>query len=118
MKPNSKWIEDWQIGEAPTREWNVSSELLSLFIDFWDAQALDDKSKTTRNRYSGSLHALGSYLVEQAIADSGLNKTTDELLSKHIGSGDGPLIFHDNEDWQGELDTVCRKLNRHIRKKC
>ena len=117
MKPNSKWIDDWQIGEAPTREWNVSSELLSLFIDFWDAQALDDKSKTTRNRYSGNLHALVSYLVEQIIADSGLNKTTDELHSKHIGSGDGPLIFHDNEDWQGELDTVCRKLNRHIRKK-
>jgi hypothetical protein len=47
-----------------------------------------------------------------------LNQTTDELRSEHIGSRDGPLIFHDNEDWQGELDMVCRKLNRHIRKKC
>ena len=72
MKPNEKWIDDWQIGLNSDRERNVSCTLVNLFADFWKTQGLDEKSKTTRNRYSGGLHSLDGYLVELAILDDGL----------------------------------------------
>jgi hypothetical protein len=117
MRPNAKWIGDWEIGVKPSREGKISIDLLNFFMDFWDQGQLEGKSKTTRNRYSASLHALGGYLVKQGISDQNLNKTAYELLSEHVGADDGPLIYHDNEDWQKELDMVCRKIYKHIRKK-
>lgn len=57
-------------------------------------------------RYSGALHALGGYLVEDAISDGGAGMATDELLSEHVGPYEGPLIHHDNEAWQNEIGTV------------
>lgn len=116
MIPNSKWTKDWQIGEDPSREKKVSDDLIRLFIDFWKCQGLDKKSKTTKNRYSGSLHSIGGYLVEQAISDDGVDKTTQELLSEHIGPFEGPLICHDNETWQNEIDMVSRKLHKYLKK--
>ena len=114
MKPNEEWIEDWRIGVDPAREREVATELVSLFAEFWNVQTLDDKSKTTRYRYSGGLHALGGYLVEQAISDDGLGMTADQLVSEHVGDDGGPLIAHDDEAWQDEIDMVCRKLCRHM----
>lgn len=26
-----------------------------------------------------------------------------------------PLIYHDNEDWQNEIDMVCRKLYKYFK---
>jgi len=118
MKPNSKWIDDWRIGEEPSRESQIANALLEVFVDFWDSNALGDKSKTTMNRYSVALHALGGYLVEQSISEGGLDKTIDELLSEYVGPYDGPLICHDNEVWQEEIDMVCRKLHKHLKRKC
>ena len=118
MNPDKEWTKDWRIGENPSRERDVSGDLLGIFTDFWNAQGLDNKSKTTRNRYAGSLHAIGGYLVEQAISDDGADKTAKQLLSEHIGPCDGPLIHHDNETWQNEIDTVCRKLYKYIKIIC
>jgi len=118
MKPNIKWIDDWQIGVNPSREDQISIDLLNFFLDFWDKEKLEEKSKTTRNRYYASLHALGGYLVEQGISDEDLNKTTYELLSEYVGADDGPLIYYENEDWQAGVDMVCRKIYEHIKKKC
>ena len=116
MNPNIKWIEDWRIGENPSREKDVSKDLISIFSDFWNDVGLDKKSKTTRNRYAGGLHAIGGYLVEQAISDDDSAKTALELLAKHIGPYEGPLIHHDNEIWQEEIDMVCRKLYKYTLK--
>ena len=69
MKPNSKWINDWHTGIESAREAAISAELLKYFMDFWDKMKLDEKSKTTKRRYSSSLHALGGYLVEKATSD-------------------------------------------------
>lgn len=66
MKPDRTWVTDWRIGEAPSREQEVSRELLRIFIAFWDAEGLGKKAKTAQYRYSAALHALGGYLVEQA----------------------------------------------------
>ena len=118
MKPNNKWIDDWQIGEQPSREKDISTDLVKFFVDFWSKQKIDEKSKTTRTRHLSSLHAIGGYLVEQSILYEDLGKTANELLSKYIGSYDGPLIFHDNERWQGEVDMICRKIHKYMNGKC
>lgn len=118
MKPNSKWIDDWQIGVQPSREKDISTDLVRFFMEFWCKQKLDEKSKTSRNRYLSSLHALGGYFVEQAISAEDLGKSADELLSEYIGAYDGPLIFHDNERWQDEIDMVCRKIYKYMKAKC
>lgn len=114
MKPENKWIDDWNIGIVPSREHDISVKLLNYFENFWNDQNLENKSKSTRNRYSSALHALGGYLVEQAISAGSINKTADELLSDCVGSDEGPLIHQDNEDWQDELDMVCRKFYKFI----
>lgn len=113
MKPENSWIKDWRMGVDSAREVAVATELLAFFIESWHALDMEHKSKTTQNRYAGAMHALGGYLVEQAISDEGRNKTADELLSKALETDEGPLIFHDHETWQSELDTVCRKLHRY-----
>jgi hypothetical protein len=117
LKPNKKWIKDWQINENPLRERNLSHDLLRLFTDFWDAQGLDEKSKTTRNRYAGSLHALGGYLVERGISKDEADMNADELFYEYISPYEGPLIHQDNETWQEEIDMVSRKLYKYMESK-
>ncbi len=114
-KPELFWIDDWEIGEEPEREQMISKELLECFRAFWDAQELDGKAKNTRNRYSDALHALGGYLVEEAISEDGLRMTTNELLSDNLDSLEGPLIHQDEQTWQEEIDMVCRKLYKHLK---
>ena len=115
MKPNNQWLSDWHIDIAPSREIAVSEELLRIFTRFWDAQGLDEKSKTTKNRYAGSLHALGGYLIEMAVNEDYQSMSGRELLLEHIDENEGPLIHQDNEVWQAEIDMVCRKLYRYLR---
>jgi hypothetical protein len=114
MKPNINWINDWQVGVNSSRETAIAKELLNFFQDLWDKMKLDEKSKTTRNRYANSMHALGGHIVEQAISLGDLGKTADDLLEEYIGPDDGPLIFQDNENWQDEVDMVCRKIYKHM----
>lgn len=117
MKPDYGWIEDWRIGLDPNREREVSDGFISIFADFWKTQALDDKAKTTQNRYAAALHSIGGYLVEKAISEEGRNKTYYELVSESICPDDGPLIHFDNETWQNEIDMVSRKLYKYMRNK-
>nr|VFJ46487.1 MAG: hypothetical protein BECKFW1821A_GA0114235_101310 [Candidatus Kentron sp. FW]VFJ47981.1 MAG: hypothetical protein BECKFW1821B_GA0114236_100366 [Candidatus Kentron sp. FW] len=116
MKPNEKWIDDWRIGMKPSTEGELAGDLLKFFTDFWDRQKLDEKSKTTRNRYAGSLHALGGHLVECSIFDDDVDKSLHDLLFECVGPDGGPLIFPDDESWQNEVDMVCRKIYKHMKK--
>jgi hypothetical protein len=115
MKPNREWIDDWRMGVKPSRENQISTDLLDFFLDFWAVEKLDRKSKTTMNRYSTSLHRLGGYLVEQAISDDDSEKTAYELLSEYISPDEGPLVYHENENWQDEFDMVCRKIYKYMK---
>ncbi|HDQ40506.1 MAG TPA: hypothetical protein ENN39_05685 [Desulfonatronum sp.] len=72
-------------------------------------------AKTTRNRNSGALHALGGYLVEEAISEDGLDMTTNELLAEHIDTEGGPIIHLHEQTWQDEIDMVCRKLHKRLK---
>jgi len=117
MKPDPTWARDWQVGLAPAREAAVSRELIGIFTAFWEAAKLDEKAKTTRSRYAAGLHALGGYLVERAASSEADVESVEKLLLEAIDTDEGPLIHHDNEAWQRELDTVCRKLHRYLRSK-
>ena len=101
MKPNRQWIDDWRIGIKPSRENRISTELLDFFLDFWVAEKLDEKSKTTRNRYAASLHALAGYLVEKAVHDDDSGKTAYGLLSEYISPEEGPLVYYRAREWEG-----------------
>ncbi len=115
MRPNNTWTEDWEIGLKPKKEAKVSRELLDIFTTFWDSADLDSKSKTTQRRYSNGLQALGGYIVEKAVDEfEDKSKSTYQMLIDEIDAGEGPLIFYDNEEWQRELDTVCRKLYKYV----
>ena len=114
MKPETKWVTDWRYGIEPNIEKMTSEELLEIFRDFWNVASLEIKSKSTKQRYAGALHALGGHMVEEAGNGNRGDKSIYNFLKVYIDSGDGPLIHHDNEVWQNELDTVCRKLYKYL----
>jgi hypothetical protein len=118
MKPATEWTTDWRYGVEPKQEGKTSEELLLIFHEFWDWAGLDKKSKSTRQRYSVALHALGGYLVEETGNGHRANKPIQDFLKHYIDSGDGPLIHTDNEAWQNELDTVCRKFYKYLVAQC
>jgi len=113
MKPKESWIEDWRYGTAPEKERVISEELLGIFQQFWLWADLDRKSKSTRQRYSDALHALGGWAVEKA-GDESSAIDAHQILVNATSGGDGPLIHLDREQWQRELDTVCRKLYKFL----
>lgn len=114
MEPREEWTKDWRAGVDPAREGKLGRDLLTVFRQFWENENLSTASKSTRNRYSASLHALGGYLVVRGIElDHGL-KSAQELLIEAIDLDEGPLIHSDNEAWQAELDTTCRRLYRYM----
>ena len=119
MKPILQWTEDWGIGIDISKESEMSLQVLHLFVEFWDDQGIEGKSKSTLNRYRAALMSLGSYIVEQSISEEGIGKTAKELLLISIDDEGGPFLFQDEETWQNEFDMVCRKLHKYYaRKKC
>jgi hypothetical protein len=102
------------MGVDPFREKMLSREWVRIFASFWEALELDGKGKTTQRRYSNGLQALGGYLLKNAVSEKGKPKPARRLLLDAIDTDDGPLIFHDEESWQRELDSVCRKLYKHL----
>jgi len=117
MKPTETWTDDWRIGVSPAQEGQIDRELIAIFQRFWEWADLENKSKSTRQRYSCALHALGGWAVEKAVED---NAPTDthQLVLEATSGGDGPLIYLDREEWQKELDTVCRKLYKFLASQC
>jgi hypothetical protein len=118
MIPTENWLKDCRCGLDPNLEKRVSEELVEIFQAFWDWANLDTRSRTTQQTYSGAPHALGGYLVEEVGNGVQFPETTQEFLRAYIDSGDGPLVHHDNEAWQNDLDRVCRKLYRYIDTQC
>lgn len=114
MKPSSAWIQAWRIGVEPSRERWLSREWVRIFASFWDSLELDGKGKTTQRRYSNALFALGGYLLKRAVSEKEEPKQARQMLLAAIDTDDGPLIFHDEESWQLEFDSVCRKLHRYL----
>ena len=71
------------------------------------------KTQRTQNRHS--LHSLGGYLIDQlSYEDEPETSTAMKLLEEQLSEFEGPLIFHDNESYQREVDTTCKKLYKHL----
>lgn len=105
MEPTDSWIKDWRIGVSPAKEGEAGRELLEIFRRFWQWAELDRKSKSTKQRYSGALHALGGWAVEKAIESNQPTDAHQQLLDA-TAVGDGPAIYLDREEWQKELDMA------------
>lgn len=117
MGPSASWINDWKIGISSVREREAGRELLDIFRRFWHWTELDRKSKSTQQRYSSALHALGGWAVEKAIESDKPIDARQQLIEA-TAAGDGPLIYLDREEWQKELDMVCRKLHKFLASWC
>jgi len=111
MKPVLQWTEDWGPGLDTPKECEISQQILDLFVEFWDGEEIEKKSKSTLNRYRAGLMSLGAYILELSVSDEGMGKTPNELLLMSINHEGGPLLFQDEENWQNEIDMVCRKLH-------
>ena len=115
MKLNINQIDDCKTNQESSREKQISTDLVCYFRQFWVIENLDKKSKTTKYRYSNSLHALGGYLIDQSNLEKNYNKSAQDLLLEYVGPYGGPLI-HDIENWQNELDMVCCKFYKYMKK--
>jgi hypothetical protein len=113
-KPDNEWIEEWRIGERPSRENSISKDLLKIFIEFSEALSLGTKSKATQSRYCSAMHALGGWIVEKSLIEDKMTMAAIDLLKEYVSSSEGPLAYRDNEKWQIEFDMVCRKLHKYI----
>lgn len=114
MKPSDAWIDDWLTDADSESAKSLSVRMIALFADFWIWADLDNKGKTTRERYAGGLHVLGGYLLEEVRNGVEVPATAEDFLKGYVDAGDGPLVHPDNEQWQAELDTVCRKLYKYL----
>ncbi|EGQ7835525.1 hypothetical protein ABMY33_21510 [Vibrio vulnificus] len=115
IKDSKNWAGHWQLGVNPDLERIISTGLIKVFNDFWSFQKLNEKSKSTQNRYSNALFLLGAYFVEEACDNedefiSALSYLSDETLKYG-----GPLIAYADEQLQNEIDLVCRKLYAFIK---
>lgn len=113
MEPNDTWINDWRIGISPAEEGQNSRQLVEIFEEFWTWARLEEKSKSTRQRYSAGLHALGGWAIEKVVGED-KGAEIEQLLFEATDTGEGPLIYPDRESWQNELDAVCRKFNKFL----
>ena len=117
MKPLINSTKDWQVGINKVREEDVALEILKIFSEFWYEASIEKKSKSTVNRYRAALQSLGGYIVEKSVTDDdSIRLNANELIFESINEDGGPLVFHDNEAWQNELDMVCRKLHKFLQK--
>lgn len=115
LSPNSSWLNDWTTDDSDKHSHHLADELVTIFLKFWDTLCLSSKSKTTQYRYSSALHALGGHLVHIAPIQETKVDSTRLFLLENISREGGPLIFYREETWQNELDTVCKKLHKHLK---
>jgi hypothetical protein len=118
VHPDRDWKQHWKVGILPPREAELTDAILNIFCDFWKDECIDELSKTSQRRYSGALHALGSYLIEKSVEEDNEDMSLENLLDDAITPDEGPLIYHENESWQKEVDAVSRKLYKHLKSKC
>ena len=116
-KIDNTWIKDWAIEEDPIKEKEASIILIKLFQDFLKDYRIEDKSKSTQNRYFSHLHALGGHIIEKCIYDEDYkNHKTINILLDQLSPYEGPMIYWTNESWQNELDTVCKRLYKFLKR--
>ncbi len=105
------WDQDWSIC---TEDKILSKKIIPIFDAYLNNLLEKKVSKSTFNRHKSACHALGGYIVDKIYGYgddpfSG-NEPGKEILLHYIDETEGPLIHHDNETWQREVDAMCKKL--------
>lgn len=116
MIKKEQWLEDWKISEDCD---STSKSLIEVFDSFLSYLKNEKKlSQKTIKRHETSCHAIGGHIVNDlynSFSPSGdKSKFGKKLLLYYITQYEGPLICHDNENWQNEIDATSRKLNKYI----
>ena len=115
MTFTDNWAADWNIVDGDD---DLSRRLCSVFEAYLKSLQNKGCAKSTLNRHSSSCHALGGYIVDRVFnhqMDSyDSTESGEDILLRYLDGREGPLIFQDNESWQREVDTTCRKLYKFI----
>ena len=116
MINKEEWIEDWKISDDC---YQTSKSLVEVFNSFLSYLKNTKKlAKRTIKRHESSCHPLGGYIVNDlynAFSSTGdVSKFGKELLIDYDIQYEGPLIHHNNENWQNEIDATCRQLYKFI----
>ncbi len=116
MINKKEWIENWEISDDC---YQSSKSLVDVYENF--LSYLKDERKLaerTIKRHETSCQALGGYIINDlynSFSPNGdVSKFGSELLMDYDIQYEGPLIFHDNENWQREVDATCRQLYKFI----
>ncbi|NOZ54183.1 MAG: hypothetical protein GXP08_13815 [Gammaproteobacteria bacterium] len=109
------WGKNWQISKDGI---HLSKKITPVFELYLSDLADSGVSKKTFNRQKNACYALGSYIIGEVYGYENdtfsETQTGVDILLHYIDQFEGPLVYHDNELWQKELDSVCRKLFKTI----
>ena len=115
MINKEQWIKDWRIGNNSEQ---TSIILIEEFMGFLlYLKNMKKLSKRTIKRHETSCHALGGYIINDlynSIPTGNSSKSGKDILLDYIIQYEGPLIYHDNEDWQKEVDATCKHLYKYL----
>ena len=104
--------ESWKRGIDPDLEASVMKDLIGIFESYWLHNKIQEKSKTTQRRRLGSFFCLGSYVVD-AFIEGEISSVIGYFSDGTMKYG-GPLIHHDDEQAQSEIDTTCKQLHKFL----
>ena len=110
------WEDNWHIIDGD-RE--LSRKLIPLFDAYLKALKERGVARSTFNRHKSACHAIGGYIVERVYNYQRdkyeESERGEDILLRYVDGVDGPLIHHDDEAWQREVDTTSRKLYKFIK---
>lgn len=112
------WDQDWSICDEDEI---LSKKMIPIFETYLNNRLEKGISKSAFIRHKNACHALGGNIVGKIYGYgddpfSG-NESGEEILLHYIDENGGPLIHHDNETWQREIDAMCKKLFCLLRSK-
>ena len=110
------WASEWTVCKEDRQ---LSQKLILIFESFLGSLLDKGVSKRTLRRHERACHALGGYIVGDLFGrgdDSfSPNETGQTVLLRFIDDSGGPLVYQDEETWQNELDSTCRKLFKQLK---
>ncbi len=116
MKYTKDWDKEWHIEKD---DYKISNKIIPIFESYLDELSKKNVSKKTFKRHEVACFSLGNHIIGIIFGyqtDSFKhNETGENILLYYIDKYEGPLVHHDNESWQRELDTTCKKLYKHIK---
>ena len=115
MKHTQNWERDWSVCKD---DYVLSEKIIPVFESYLASLIEKGASRSTFTRHKNACHALGGYIVGEVFG-YGVNpfsgdETGEEILLHYIDANGGPLVHQDDETWQKELDTICKKLFRRL----